>query len=99
MRALEALHAREGSDLKEDVKVARDQSGLYLRQIKLEEDQHIEALYSYLESVKNLAGMGRGTSMKFIQRFLLSWFEPLSKLIQLETKKIKANEKGLDRSV
>lgn len=99
MQALEELHEREGEDYEQDVAAARLHSGLYLRQIKLEEEQHLEAMYAYLESVKQLVGMGRGTSMKFVQRVLLSWFDPLHEAILSEIEKVKSKEKGIDRSV
>ena len=99
MRALEELHAREGSDYDEDIAAARLRSGLYLRQVKLEEEQHLEAVCSYLESVKLLVGMNRASSMKFVQRVLLSWFDPLTEAINLEIENIKAKVKGTDRTV
>eukprot|EP00605_Chrysophyceae_sp_TOSAG23-4_P002945 GSChrysophyteH1.ASY1.ANO1.3243.1 assembled CDS len=53
-----------------------------------------DAVNSYKEAMDSLLKMGKGTNMKFIQRFLLEWYEPLSVAIQEEIKMIRNKEAG-----
>lgn len=80
-------------------KAAKKQSGLFYRQLKIEEEQMADAVNEYTTSLKQLMDMGKGTNMKFIQRMLLEWYEPLTVAIQDEIKAIRLRKPGMDRSM
>ena len=80
-------------------KAAKKQSGLFYRQLKIEEEQMADAVNEYTTSLKQLMDMGKGTNMKFIQRMLLEWYEPLTVAIQDEVKAIQLRKPGMDRSM
>lgn len=70
---------------------------LLQRQLFVEEERLSEAVSSYQETFRNLINMGRGTSMKSIQRTLLQWYEPLLNLITNEIADIEKCVSGEDR--
>ena len=91
-------------DMKElhqvDAKVEEEMGGgLYLRQMLLEEEMHNDAVETYTAGLKQLMGMGKGTHLKYIQRVLLKWYEPLVKEIETEIKAVENKIPGMDRSV
>ena len=69
------------------------------RQLKVEEEQLVEAAQIYGENYKNLTNMGRGTTMKSVQRLLLQWYEPLIAILNKEIEEIRAGKYGTDRNV
>lgn len=69
-----------------DLNAVNAPSGLFLRQVKIEEDQQYEAIISHQESIDTLLKIGQGTGMKQVQKIVLSWFEPLSDAIVAEMK-------------
>lgn len=93
-------YAREDADtyLMES-KASKKQSGLFYRQLKIEEEQMQDAVNEYTASLKQLMDMGKGTNMKYIQRMLLQWYEPLTVAIQDEIKAVQLREPAKDRSV
>lgn len=50
---------------------------LMKRQLKIEEEQLVEASALYQETFENLAKMGKGSTLKSAQKLLLQWYEPL----------------------
>jgi DNA-directed RNA polymerase len=78
---------------------AQKHSGLYYRQIHIEEEQMQDAVNTYTESLKTLMDMGRGTTLNYIQKILLEWYEPLSVALTEEIKDIQMKKPGNDRSV
>lgn len=57
---------------------------LLKRQLKIEEEQLVEASALYQETFANLAKMGKGSSMKSAQKLLLQWYEPLVAALRKE---------------
>ena len=80
-------------------RASKKQSGLFYRQLKIEEEQMADAVNEYTTSLKQLMDMGKGTNMKFIQRMLLEWYEPLTVAIQDEVKAVQLRKPGMDRSM
>jgi DNA-directed RNA polymerase len=80
-------------------RASQKQSGLFYRQLKIEEEQMQDAVNEYTASLKQLMEMGKGTNMKYIQRMLLQWYEPLTVAIQDEIKAVQLRKPGKDRSV
>lgn len=80
-------------------RASQKQSGLFYRQLKIEEEQMQDAVNEYTASLKQLMDMGKGTNMKYIQRMLLQWYEPLTVAIQDEIKAVQLRKPGKDRSV
>ena len=75
------------------------QTSLLTRQIKIEEEQQTAAVVHYNESLKQLITMGRGTGLKYIQRVLLKWYEPLTRVLDAEISLIESRVVGPDRTV
>lgn len=69
------------------------------RQIKIEEDQRLQAIKEHDDIISNLKQIGRGTSLKSIQSSFIDWYEPLAKYLQEEMISIKNGVPGEDRSV
>jgi len=92
MAKVDELYAVEAS-------TAQKHSGLYYRQIHIEEEQMQDAVNTYTESLKTLMDMGRGTSLNYIQKILLEWYEPLSVALTEEIKHIQMKTPANDRSV
>jgi DNA-directed RNA polymerase len=93
-------YAREDAETYlSESRASKKQSGLYYRQLKIEEEQMQDAVNEYTASLKQLMDMGKGTNMKFIQRMLLQWYEPLTVSIQDEIKAVQLRKPGKDRSV
>ena len=82
-----------------DAKTAAERGGLFLRQLRLEEETHSDAVNTYTQSLKQLIGMGKGTNLRYIQRVLLKWYEPLAREIDAEIRRIEKKEVGMDRTV
>jgi hypothetical protein len=74
-------------------------SALFLRQLYAEEEQQSDAVSDYNESLKNLITVGRGTGLKYIQRVLLKWYEPLTRVLDAEVSLIEQRVVGQDRTV
>lgn len=72
---------------------------LYQRQIALEERQRTRAEIEHREQISQLKMIGRGTSIKSIQRNILSWYEPLTKVLIQERQDILQGVKAEDRIV
>ena len=75
------------------------QTSLLTRQIQIEEEQQNAAVVHYNESLKQLITMGRGTGLKYIQRVLLKWYEPLTRVLDAEISLIESRVVGPDRTV
>jgi DNA-directed RNA polymerase N-terminal len=75
------------------------QTSLLTRQIKIEEEQQNAAVVHYNEALKQLITMGRGTGLKYIQRVLLKWYEPLTRVLDAEISLIESRVLGPDRTV
>ena len=82
-----------------EANTAQKHSGLYYRQIHIEEEQMQDAVNTYTESLKTLMDMGRGTSLNYIQKILLEWYDPLSVAITEEIKHVQMKTPGADRNV
>lgn len=62
------------------------------RQLKIEEDQLLEASKLYQETFNNLAKMGRGTTLKAAQKLLLQWYDPLIATLKADLEAITRGE-------
>ena len=82
-----------------DMLVSSDYNARYARQLIMEEEQQSDAVKEYNESLRQLITMGRGTGLKYVQRVLLRWYEPLTRLIDSEMALIEAKKAGHDRMV
>lgn len=82
-----------------DAIAAAERGGLFLRQLRMEEETHSDAVKVYTKSLKQLIGMGKGTKLRYIQKTLLKWYEPLAREIDAEIKRIERKEYGMDRTV
>ena len=83
---------------KDDLEAAvHKHSGLFVRQLKIEEEQQTEALHNYEASIHGLLRMGRGTGLKRIQKTLLQWYEPLCEAISAEILLVQQNIPGKNR--
>lgn len=82
-----------------DAKTAAERGGLFLRQLRMEEETHSDAVNAYTQSLKQLIGMGKGTNLRYIQRILLKWYEPLAREIDAEIRRIEKKEVGMDRTI
>ena len=69
------------------------------RQIEIEEKQHSAAVTEQAEMISSLRQLGRGTSLKRVQRNLVKWYEPLTEALQEEIRLIETNAPGGDRTV
>ena len=79
--------------------VAAHHTSLFARQLHMEQEQQSDAVEEYNESLKQLIVMGRGTGLKYVQRVLLRWYEPLTRVIDAEMSLIEARTSGQDRLV
>lgn len=79
--------------------ISAQKSALVLRQYHMEEEQQTDAVNQYNESLKQLITMGRGTAMKYVQRVLLKWYEPLTRVLDAEISLIEQRVIGHDRAV
>jgi DNA-directed RNA polymerase len=68
------------------------------RQLKIEEEQLLEAASMYHDTFNNLSKMGKGTSMKSAQRLLLQWYEPMMALLFKEIEEIESGKFSADRN-
>lgn len=84
---------------KETKRLPTQSQDLYHRQIALEERQRTRAELEHREIVSNLKMIGRGTSIKNIQRNILSWYEPLTKQLVKERQLVLTGVKSEDRLV
>ena len=75
------------------------QLSLLTRQIDIEEQQQNAAVIHYNESLKQLINMGKGTGLKYVQRVLLKWYEPLTRVLDAEISLIETRVVGPDRTV
>lgn len=69
------------------------------RQIKIEEDQRIQALKEQDEIAASMKMLGRETSLRSVQTSLIEWYEPLIRKLQEEIQNIQNGVAGEDRSV
>ena len=51
---------------------------LLARQKKNEEQMVADAVLGYTEVLQNLLKLGKGSGLKFVQKILIGWYEPLS---------------------
>ena len=79
--------------------VSAHHTSLFARQLHMEQEQQSDAVEEYNESLKQLIVMGRGTGLKYVQRVLLRWYEPLTRVIDAEMSLIEARTSGQDRLV
>jgi DNA-directed RNA polymerase len=101
VQLLDNVEPTNSSDLyniNEEISAANSKSGLYLRQIRMEEEQFNEAADLYSKQVQQLMKIGKGTGFKFVQRVLIDWFEPMVEVIENEVARILNKEYGVDRS-
>lgn len=71
---------------------------LYERQLQIEEEQRSAALNRQAEMFANLKQLGKGTSVKRVQRNLVNWYEPLTVALADELRMIESGISGEDRS-
>jgi DNA-directed RNA polymerase len=71
---------------------------LYERQLQIEEEQRSAALSRQAEMFANLKQLGKGTSVKRVQRNLVNWYEPLQAALNEEIRLIESGVSGEDRS-
>ncbi len=93
------LRAYEEDTYVTEATIAQQRSGMYYRQIKIEEEQMQDAVNSYTDRVSTMMELGRATSMKYIQKVLLQWYEPMSLMLTDEVKSInkaKVSQEGRD---
>lgn len=69
------------------------------RQIKIEEDQRIQALKEQDEIAASMKTLKRETSLRSVQNSLIEWYEPLIRKLQDEIQDIQNGVAGEDRSV
>jgi DNA-directed RNA polymerase len=109
VRAISQLSKDEVIDLKANLLAAEDTYGFdaiiaaeksvsYVRQLNIEEEQQSDAVSEYLESLKQMISIGKGTSLKYIQRILLRWYTPLTQEIEEEVRLIEQKVAGNDRT-
>ena len=82
-----------------DILVSSDYNARYARQLSMEEQQQSDAVKDYNESLLQLISIGRCTGLRYVQRVLLRWYEPLTRLIDSEIVLIEAKKSGHDRMV
>jgi len=80
-----------------DYAMATNQSGLFLRQLKIEEEQLSEAANLHTEILQQLSKIGSSTGLKRIQMKILDWYEPFLKEVVNEIYLIETNISGFDR--
>jgi len=91
--------ALEDETFEEEAAAAAARSGLYVRQIRIEEEQMQEAVQSYTKTLNQMLEMGRGTGLKYIQRILLKWYEPFTQVLVKEIGMIKSKTHAQDRQI
>ncbi len=69
------------------------------RQIKIEEDQRIQALKEQDEIAASMKTLKKETSLRSVQNSLIEWYEPLIRKLQDEIQDIQNGVGGEDRSV
>jgi hypothetical protein len=99
VQELEEKAAIDGETYRSDAVTAAARGGLFLRQLRIEEEQQEEAVNTYTDSLKELISIGRGTGLKHVQRILLRWYEPLTQEIAAEMKLIARKVPGNYRAV
>jgi DNA-directed RNA polymerase, mitochondrial len=90
--------AKDDESLDGDIKAVNEHSGLFIRQLKIEEEQQDEAVKSYQQAVEKLLQIGKGTGIKHIQRIVLKWYEPLCESIAGELKLVVDKVHGNNRT-
>lgn len=78
--------------------ILAENEGLHIRQIRMEDEQQAKAVAEYTQTLKDLVSLGKGTSLKYIQRLLLKWYVPFVHEIEAEVGLIENRESGKDRS-
>lgn len=79
------------------VDAANTHSGLFIRQLKIEEEQQFQAGLTYHEMLQQLMKTGQGTGLKMVQRILLKWYEPMCEAISAEIKLVQQGVPGMNR--
>lgn len=69
------------------------------RQEIIEREQISEAVQKYTTTYNNLTRIGKGTSMKHVQRILLGWYDPLVDDLTNEIAEIRSGSFSKDRNV
>lgn len=69
------------------------------RQIEIEEKQHSAAVNEQAEMISSLRQLGKGTSIKRVQRSLVKWYEPLTAALTEEIELVENSVPGGDRTV
>ena len=72
---------------------------MFQRQLALEEEQFDLAVQDYVDIQSGLMAMGRGTSMKSVQKTMVSWYEPLCTLIEKEVLSYTSDQKKIESEV
>ena len=86
--------------LKDDIHSANEEGGLYIRQIQSEEQQYLDAVQEQLDARNTMIGFGKGTSLSYVHRELLSWYTPFLNSIRREVAEIEKFGKNVtDRVV
>jgi hypothetical protein len=96
---LQAKAVIDSETYKGDALTAAAKGGLFLRQLRMEEEQQTEAVDTYTEALKQLISIGKGAGLKYVQRILLRWYEPLTQEIAAEMKLIERKVPGDFRAV
>lgn len=72
---------------------------MFGRQLALEEEQFDLAVQDYVDIQSGLMAMGRGTSLKSVQKTMVSWYEPLCTLIEQEVSSYSSDQKKIESEV
>jgi DNA-directed RNA polymerase len=84
--------------IKNNLNKSKDEMTLYERQVQLEELQHSDAVNRQAEIYSNLKHLGKGTSVKKVQRSMVVWYEALTKALEEELQLIKRGSLAPDRT-
>jgi len=97
----ETIKMKAKLELGEDVDFVSPMSNYNLleRQLEMEKEQQVKSIESYLLSIEGLIKMGKGANLKYIEKTMLAWYEPLYKSLCEEISNITSLMPGVDRRV
>ena len=97
VKELEVKAKKDYSKYGSDYAMATNHSGLFLRQLKIEEEQLSEAANLHTEILQQLSKIGSSTGLKRIQMKILDWYDPFLKEVINEIYLIENKVYGFDR--
>ena len=97
VKELEVKAKKDYSKYGSDYAMAASHGGLFLRQLKMEEEQLSEASNLHAEILQQLSKIGSSTGLKRIQIKILDWYEPFLKEVVNELYLIESKVPGPDR--